>query len=219
MKFTTKAWAQTQFQNFANKITSVFAKKTDIPSVGNGTLTIQKNGENVQTFTANQSGNITANITVPANAADVGAVATEKVLTTKEQINANMDASNVAGATAVKDMVGEINSNLTAQRFNLTRNPEHCTYDFSNCYRIGNIAVLSLYLDIRDIPQSYDKTLIATLPFKIKNAFPMETILSTGEGAIMYLDNNGDMGALLLNANGAAVDESAFLGQIVAVVE
>ena len=36
-----------------------------IPSVGNGTLTIQKNGTNVQTFTANQSGNATANIIVP----------------------------------------------------------------------------------------------------------------------------------------------------------
>lgn len=112
MKFTTKAWAQTQFQNFANKIASVFAKKTDIPSVGNGTLTVQKNGANVQTFTANQSGNVTANITVPTSAADVGAVATTKVLTTKEQINANTDTSNVAGATAVKEMFGEISSNL-----------------------------------------------------------------------------------------------------------
>lgn len=35
--------------------------------IGNGTLTIQKNGTNVTTFTANQSGNATANITVPTN--------------------------------------------------------------------------------------------------------------------------------------------------------
>ena len=35
------------------------------PSVGNGTLTIQRNGSNVATFTANQGGNATANITVP----------------------------------------------------------------------------------------------------------------------------------------------------------
>lgn len=49
------------------------------------------------------------NIT-PAN---VGAVATSKVLSTKEQINANTDTANVAGATAVKAMVGEINSNLS----------------------------------------------------------------------------------------------------------
>lgn len=35
------------------------------PTVNNGTLTIQKNGTTVQTFTANQSGNATANITGP----------------------------------------------------------------------------------------------------------------------------------------------------------
>lgn len=36
----------------------------DIPTVNNGTLTIQKNGEDVATFTANQSGNSTANLQV-----------------------------------------------------------------------------------------------------------------------------------------------------------
>lgn len=39
--------------------------KPTIPTVNNGQLTIQKNGANVATFTANQSGNVTANITVP----------------------------------------------------------------------------------------------------------------------------------------------------------
>jgi hypothetical protein len=38
---------------------------------GNGTLTIQRNGTNVQTFTANQSGNATANISVPTKTSDI----------------------------------------------------------------------------------------------------------------------------------------------------
>ena len=38
----------------------------DIPAPGDGTLTIQLNGTDVQTFTANQSGNATANIVTPA---------------------------------------------------------------------------------------------------------------------------------------------------------
>ena len=42
-----------------------FTNTPTIPTVNNGTLTIQKNGTNVATFTANQSGNTTANITVP----------------------------------------------------------------------------------------------------------------------------------------------------------
>lgn len=39
--------------------------KPTIPTVNNGTLTIKQNGTTVQTFSANQSGNVTANITVP----------------------------------------------------------------------------------------------------------------------------------------------------------
>lgn len=41
------------------------ALTTNIPTVNNATLTIQKNGTNVATFTANSSTNQTANITVP----------------------------------------------------------------------------------------------------------------------------------------------------------
>lgn len=41
--------------------------KPTIPTVNNATLTIQKNGTSVGTFTANASSNVTANITVPTN--------------------------------------------------------------------------------------------------------------------------------------------------------
>lgn len=41
------------------------SNKPTIPTVNNATLTIQKNGTNVATFTANSSTNTTANITVP----------------------------------------------------------------------------------------------------------------------------------------------------------
>lgn len=47
------------------------ALKSQMPKVNNGTLTIQKNGTNVQTFTANQSGNVTANITVPTKVSEL----------------------------------------------------------------------------------------------------------------------------------------------------
>lgn len=41
--------------------------KPSMPSVYNGKLTIQRNGVDVQTFTANQSSNVTANINVPTS--------------------------------------------------------------------------------------------------------------------------------------------------------
>ena len=43
------------------------SNKPTIPTVNNATLTIQKNGTTVNTFTANASSNVTANITVPTN--------------------------------------------------------------------------------------------------------------------------------------------------------
>ena len=45
--------------------------KPTIPTVNNATLTIQKNGTTVKTFTANASSNVTANITVPTTVAEL----------------------------------------------------------------------------------------------------------------------------------------------------
>ena len=45
--------------------------KPTIPTVNNATLTIQKNGSNVATFTANASSNVTANISVPTTTSSV----------------------------------------------------------------------------------------------------------------------------------------------------
>ena len=42
-----------------------------VPTVNNATLTIQKNGATVSTFTANASSNVTANITVPTATSDL----------------------------------------------------------------------------------------------------------------------------------------------------
>lgn len=47
------------------------SNKPTIPTVNNGKLTIQKNGTDVATFTANQSTNTTANITVPIKVSEL----------------------------------------------------------------------------------------------------------------------------------------------------
>lgn len=66
----------------------VLAYKQDIPTVNNATLTIQKNGTSVGTFTANASSNSTINITVPT-----GAAADKGVVTTIDT-SANLPTSN-----------------------------------------------------------------------------------------------------------------------------
>jgi hypothetical protein len=47
------------------------SNKPTIPTVNNATLTIQKNGTTVKTFTANASSNVTANITVPTSTSEL----------------------------------------------------------------------------------------------------------------------------------------------------
>lgn len=48
-----------------------YATQSDIPTVNDATLTIQKNGTDVATFTANSAINQTANITVPTDTSDL----------------------------------------------------------------------------------------------------------------------------------------------------
>lgn len=61
------------------------SNKPTIPTVNNATLTIQKNGITVDTFTANASSNVTANITVPTKISDL----------TNDSNFANIDLSNL----------------------------------------------------------------------------------------------------------------------------
>lgn len=56
--------------NFSGDYNDLTNKPT-IPTVNNATLTIQKNGTDVQTFTANASTNATANIVVPTKTSDL----------------------------------------------------------------------------------------------------------------------------------------------------
>lgn len=73
--------------------------KPTIPVVNDGTLTIQKNGTNVATFTANQSANQTANITVPTTVAEL--TDSSDYVTDTELSNALSDYTPTANLAAV----------------------------------------------------------------------------------------------------------------------
>ena len=81
------------------------SNKPTIPdTANNGTLTIQKNGATVETFTANQSSSVTANITVPTEASDVNALSLDggtinKSKTIKMDASANSDGANLKWGT------------------------------------------------------------------------------------------------------------------------
>lgn len=92
------------------------SNKPTIPTVNNATLTIQKNGSNVQTFTANASSNKTANIIVPTKTSelenDSGFMGSATALDTYEEIMANTESGKFAGAKGVKEGFSKINDSL-----------------------------------------------------------------------------------------------------------
>ena len=72
----------------------------NITAPGNGTLTIQKNGTTVSTFTANSSSNVTANISVPTSLSELsgtsGLVYVQDIYTQKRKFNPSDDYTSVA---------------------------------------------------------------------------------------------------------------------------
>lgn len=81
------------FNRFISWMKSKFALKSDIPTVNNAALTIQRNGTNVQTFTANQATNATANIVVPTAVSEL--TNDSGYLTS----SSNLDASKLTSGT------------------------------------------------------------------------------------------------------------------------
>ena len=73
------------------------ALTSQLPIVNNGTLTIQQNGSNVATFSANQAGNATANISVPA--VNNGTLTIQKNGATVATFSANQSGNTTANIT------------------------------------------------------------------------------------------------------------------------
>ncbi len=90
-----------------------------LPTVNNGILTIQKNGTDIATFTANQSGNTTANIEVPDPAnyywADVKVSSTSNTATAPTVQKIGITGSTTTNATAAVTM--EYDSSYKALKF------------------------------------------------------------------------------------------------------
>lgn len=86
---------QTQINNLIKKIPA---------AANNGKLTIQKNGTNVQSFTANQNGDATANIIVPN-------VTRSAAVTQEGQLALDAIEKNASIEGTLANELGKINSN------------------------------------------------------------------------------------------------------------
>ena len=82
--------------------------------VNNGVLTIQKNGVDVQTFSANQSENTTANITVPPLTTNLS-VTEEGVSSLDGTVGKILNDKITSQNTVFANQISEINGNLTGK--------------------------------------------------------------------------------------------------------
>lgn len=107
---------------------------TTIPTVNNATLTIQKNGTNIKTFTANASTDVTANITVPTKVSELtndsgfttntGTITGIKMNGASKGTSGEVDLGTVI--TAHQDISGKVNtSDLGITTFKVTRDASH----------------------------------------------------------------------------------------------
>ena len=93
---------------------------TVIPTVNNGTLTIQKNGVSVGSFSANQAENKTINITVPTTASEINGVAVPKDIDDRIK---ELDSSLDAGAGKFIQKISIVDGKIDAKTSTIVNYP------------------------------------------------------------------------------------------------
>lgn len=118
--------------------------KPTIPTVNNAALTIQKNGSNVATFTANSSSNATANITVPTKTSELtndSNYATTTQLATKLDKTTYEESKELALGSNGKVCLGKFgayDTNITIEINSTTHTTYHATIVISTQNVVAN---------------------------------------------------------------------------------
>lgn len=143
--------------NSLGQVTAITEVTITQPTVNNATLTIQKNGTTVNTFTANASSNVTANITVPTTAADVNAVPTTRTVNSKAlSSDITLTAADV-GAVSTANGVTAVVAGTTANIISVTKNGSTSNITVNNVENADK-AKLLIEVDTRSTnstPQQY----------------------------------------------------------------
>lgn len=181
------------------------SNKPTIPTVNNATLTIQKNGTTVKTFTANASSNVTCNITVPTDTSDLtnGAGYTTNVGTVTSVNNVSPVNGNVtlsipsevtettvsgwgftknAGTVTSVNNVSPVNGNVTLR---IPSIDNLANKDLSNLSTTGN--------------SKFQEPLVSGTNIKTINN---TTILGSGNISIESLPSQSGQGGKYLTTNG-----------------
>lgn len=124
----------------SGKKISDLALTSQLPTVNNGTLTIQKNGTKVETFGANQSTNTTANITVPIKVSELtndSGYTTNKGTVTSVSIKMNGASKGTVTSSGTIDL-GTV---ITAHQ-DISGKLDKTTYEVNKTIDFGSSGVL-----------------------------------------------------------------------------
>ena len=166
------------------------ANKPAIPTVNNATLTIQKNGTTVKTFTANASANVTANITVPTKVSeltnDSGFLTSHQSLSNYVTLNG---AQTISGA---KTFTGNI----------IGINKERSTEDANSLYSATAGSKLTYYTTsnggttLTNVPAAVNTTLESRTIRRLSDSdWIVEQICHNSNGLYYRKGGNGTWGA------------------------
>ena len=178
--------------NLANALNAK-ADASAIPTVNNGTLTIQVNSTDLQTFTANQSSNATANIPVPTDTSDLtngAGYITSSSLTNYVTTNTSQEITGektfkgqkriIFKQSTANDKLGfTLKDNSNNERGYLEYNPGN-TVDGANVFTLGSYSTNASYRSIvgfryYDGANSAAYNLLAPLAGNAKSAFSLTT--------------------------------------------
>lgn len=178
--------------------------KPTIPTVNNGTLTIQKNGENVATFTANQSTSKTANIEVPTKLSELNADETHRTVTDAEKAVWNAK-SNFSGSysdlTGVPTIPTVGNGKITIKQAGSEK----------GSFTLNQGSDLTIELTDNDTkythPDTHPASMITGLASiatsgKYSDLSGAPTIPSVGNGTVTIKQNGSTKGSFTLNQTG-----------------
>ncbi len=152
---------------FSGSYVDLSNKPTIPASAKNGKLTIQINGIEVQTFTANQSTNAVANILVPT-------ISNSAAVTQTGQMALDAVEKNAAVPGTLAHQVQQVNSNISEQIYDFEtstflNNITYVTrlsewYPKNKIYKIGRICWMSLGIKTKNVTEN-DKVLnVAAIP-------------------------------------------------------
>ena len=198
---------------FPNGVFKVVASTGDIPTVNNGQLTIQKNGTNVATFTANQSTAATANITVPTKTSDI---TNDSGFVTSTDLANYLPLAGGAMTGAITRSLASSGTIANTNIFTLSGSTDGFKIDYEASTADKGITKLSTTDDanaVLSLGNTISSTYNSVLEISNKVAtFPFVAKFTRNDGTYPHIAGNGSVLAISATGNWAAGAGAISLG-------